>query len=256
MRPRKRGAATRPALDLRRAIEALRAHHGSPMPPPTSDPFELVLWENVAYLARPAGRREAFELLKREVGTAPAAILSASQESLEAVTSQGILKSTFAGKLRECAEIAIDAFGGDLESGIRGSLEDAKRALRVFPGIGEPGAEKILLFAGRHPLLAPDSDGLRVLARLGFIREEKSYSKTYAASRRVAKSLPAQPVILQEAHLLLQQHGQTLCRRSSPRCDLCPLATECAHSLATEAADGSLLPAKSRRGANGKPARR
>jgi endonuclease III len=33
---------------------------------------------------------------------------------------------------------------------------------------------------------------------------------------------------LQEAHLLLQQHGQTLCKRSAPRCGACFLSARCA----------------------------
>jgi hypothetical protein len=38
---------------------------------------------------------------------------------------------------------------------------DAIRALKKFPAIGEPGAEKILLFAGKAPILALESNGLR-----------------------------------------------------------------------------------------------
>lgn len=220
----------RPALNLRDAIEVLRRHYGPPARLPTTDPFELILWENVAYLAPPARRREAFELLENTVGTRPAAILKAKPQVLERVTARGILKSTFATKLRDCARIAVDEFGGDVGKAIQGSLDSAKRALRSFPGIGEPGAEKILLFSGRQALLAPDSNGLRVLVRLGFIREDKSYARMYAASREAAKDLPAKLSAMQDAHLLLQQHGQTLCKRTAPRCEACPLATDCAYA--------------------------
>jgi len=217
-------------LALAEAVRLLREHHGAPEGPGTADPFELILWENVAYLAPPARRREAFAELKSTVGTSPSSILTARQSALERVTGRGILKGTFAAKLRECARLAVEAFGGDLGEPIRGPLPEAKRALRRFPGIGEPGAEKILLFTGRVALLAPDSNGLRVLVRLGLVPEQKSYAKTYAASRRAAEALPAKPRVLQEAHLLLQRHGQTLCKRAAPRCDLCPLAHGCAHA--------------------------
>jgi endonuclease III len=221
-------------LTLGKAITSLREHYGPPTPLPTSDPFELILWENVAYLAPPARRREAFEQLKRTVGTAPALILTAKQSALERVTARGILKSTFAAKLRECASIAVNEFGGDVDAAIRRPLSAAKRALRSFPGIGEPGAERILLFAGQQTLLAPDSNGLRVLVRLGLVRDETSYSRTYAESRQVARDLPADPRVMQEAHLLLQHHGQTLCKRGLPRCDECPLALECAYARRTQ----------------------
>ena len=223
-------AVPKGSLTFREAVKVLRKHYGPPMGLPTADPFELVLWENVAYLAPPARRREAFEQLKLTVGTAPEVILAARQQALESVTARGILNSTFAAKLRECADIAVNEFDGNLKAVIRGPLDEAKRALQSFPGIGEPGAEKILLFTGQQALLAPDSNGLRVLVRLGLLREEKTYSRTYAAARQVAKDLPAVASVMQEAHLLLQQHGQTLCKRSIPRCGPCPLALRCAYA--------------------------
>ncbi|MBI2839593.1 MAG: DUF3810 family protein [Acidobacteria bacterium] len=215
---------------LGEAVKALRRHYGPPAPLPTTAPFELVLWENVAYLAPPARRREAFELLRSTIGTNPTAILAATRRALERVTAHGILKSTFATKLTECARIAIGEFGGDIGPATRGPIAAAKRALRSFPGIGEPGAEKILLFSGQQPLLAPESNGLRVLVRLGVVQEQGSYARTYAASRAVAEGLSTDPKVMQEAHLLLQQHGRTLCKCTLPRCEVCPLARICAYA--------------------------
>ena len=49
-----------PALTIRETVRRLRECYGPPEPLPSADPFELVLWVNVAYLAREAKRREAF----------------------------------------------------------------------------------------------------------------------------------------------------------------------------------------------------
>jgi endonuclease III len=222
----------RATLDPATAIVLLEARYGAPPLPPTADPFELVLLENIAYLATPARRREAFELLKVGVGTTPKALLAAPLAAIERATSKGILKGHSAEKLRECARVALGEFDGDLSSAIAGPLGAARRALRRFPSIGEPGAEKILLFAGKHALLAPESNGLRVLVRLGLIPEERSYARTYAASRVVSETLPPNVPSMQRAHLLLRQHGQTLCKRSTPSCSACPLARGCAYAKA------------------------
>jgi endonuclease-3 len=163
------------------AIRRLRRHYGRPAPPATTDPFELILVENVAYLASIEERRAAFEQLERTVGTSPRALLQASRKALEGVTSKGILREKFADKLRECARIALERFDGTLAPVLDGPPAAAVRALRSFPGIGEPGAEKILLFSGRRAVLAPESNGLRVLARLGFVPNQRSYSRAYAA---------------------------------------------------------------------------
>ena len=225
-----------PALTLANTVRELRQHYGAPEPPPSTDPFELILWENVAYLATPERRHEAFEALQRTVGTTPREILAASQEELEAVTERGILAAKFADKLRACARIMHDKFGGDLDAAIRKPLPDAKRALMAFPGIGEPGAEKILLFSGHYALLAPESNGLRVLVRLGLVQDDKSYAKTYAAARDMAEKSGVRGRALQAAHQLLMQHGQTLCKREQPHCDACPLVLECAHARAQSGA--------------------
>lgn len=220
-------------LRLREAVGLLRRHYGRPAPLPTADPFELVLLENVAYLASPAARHQAFAELESTIGTKPAAILAAAPEALLRVTARGILKGTFAAKLRECAEIALDKCEGDLSAAIRVAPAKARRTLRLFPGIGEPGADKVLLFSGLAAELAPESNGLRVLVRLGLVEEKSSYARTYAASRQLKwNGRAAKAPALQEAHLLLRLHGQTLCRNRLPLCGGCPLESRCAYARA------------------------
>jgi len=216
------------AASLRTTVSDLRKAHGKPQGPPTRDAFELVLLENVAYLATPDRRRAAFALLKATIGTDPAAILRATPAQLEQVTAHGILKKRFAAKLRECARLARDAFDGKLDAVLDASPAQAHRALRRFPGIGAPGADRILLFSGRLASLAPESNALRVLARLGFIDAGAAYAQQYKAAQHCAAVLPATIAALQEAHLLLRRHGQTLCRSAAPLCTECPLRRECA----------------------------
>jgi hypothetical protein len=45
-------------------------------PPPSTDPLELIIWENIAYLANDKRRAEAFAILKRTIGTRPDQILA------------------------------------------------------------------------------------------------------------------------------------------------------------------------------------
>jgi endonuclease-3 len=123
-----------------------------------------------------------------------------------------------------------DDFGGDLSSVLRLELAKARRALCRFPAIGEPGAEKILLFTRAHPVLALDSSGLRVLVRLGYGVERKSYAATYReVQASAAAELPHDCEALVRAHLLLRLHGKELCRTTRPACDGCPLRDVCAH---------------------------
>lgn len=215
---------------LRAAINALRKLHGKPVLPPSKNAFELVLFENVAYLATPERRHAAFELLRQSIGTEPKAILSASRTQLERVTAHGILKERFAEKLRQCARIARDVFENRLDEVLDRSPAEARRALRRFPGIGVPGAERILLFTGRLKSLAPESNGLRVLTRLGVIDAESSYARSYAAGVAAGAALAQTTAALSQAHALLRHHGQTMCRAKAPLCGTCPLRPDCAYA--------------------------
>ena len=215
---------------LRGIVAALRRLYGRPKPPAVRDPFEQILWENLAYLATDERRAAAWKDFKAAVGTKPADVLRASRATLLEAGRAGILPGNSAEKLVESATIAAEEFGGDLKPLLKRPLDEAKKALRKFPSIGEPGAEKILLLAGSHPVLALDSNGLRVLLRLGFGREEKSYAKTYRSVQdALAPGLPLDTAFLAEAHQLLRRHGQELCKTNHPKCELCPLKKECAY---------------------------
>jgi endonuclease-3 len=217
-----------PRKPLSQVVEQLQAHYGRPKVPTLRGPWEMVLWENVAYLADDNRRRDAFQLLKKRIGTAPGQILSASEEGLLDVTRHGIVADRFANMLRTCARIALEEFDGDLGPALKLPFAEAKKALQKFPGIGEPGAEKILLFSRMHPVLALDSNGLRVLLRLGFGEEKKSYSTTYRlVQKAVEAGLDKAYAWLIQAHLLLRRHGQELCKRTKPECTKCPLAPDC-----------------------------
>jgi endonuclease III len=215
-------------MPLSQVVEHLQAHYGRPKVPRRGDPWEIILCENVAYLADDDRRRNAFQTLKKRIGTEPGQILSASDEALLAVTRHGILADQFATKLRQCAQIALEEFDGDLRPVLQLPFAKAKKALQRFPGIGEPGAERILLFSQTYPVLALDSNGLRVLLRLGFGEEKKSYSTTYRlVQQAVEEGLDKDYSWLIQAHLLLRHHGQELCKRTKPECNQCPLAPDC-----------------------------
>jgi hypothetical protein len=40
-----------PTITFSKLVDKLQQHHGSPAPPPSTDPLEIVIWENITYLA-------------------------------------------------------------------------------------------------------------------------------------------------------------------------------------------------------------
>lgn len=215
--------------DFQKIINKLEAFHRRPSPPAVTDPLEIIILENVAYLVDDQRREAVFEALREKVGLKPADILSASTEALsEVIKSGGMNLEGRVQKLRLIAEIALREFGGDLRPVLKLPLKQAVKSLKKFPGIGDPGAEKILLFSGTHPLLALESNGLRVMLRLGFGEEHKNYSTAYRSAREAVKDqLKLDCDWLIRAHQLLRLHGQQLCRRTEPACRQCPLNGVC-----------------------------
>ncbi len=221
-----------PLLSLPQVIEQLEAFYGEPDPPDVTDPWEMILWENVAYLVDDKRRHEAMKVLRKRVGISPAQILAASADRLLEATGYGIVPDQNVEKLRRCAEISLHEFDGNLRPILKRPLAQAKKALKRFPGIGDPSAEKILLFCHAFPLMPLESNGLRVLVRLGFAEEKPSYSTTYRlVQEAIRDELVNEYPWLIKAHLLLRRHGQELCRRSKPECEKCPLRKGCPWSI-------------------------
>lgn len=221
------------SLDAR--VAALEQLYGAPPAPRPSGVFELVIWENAAYLVDDERREEVFARLENEIGIDPAAILAAAPEVLARVLEGGGMHpQRRADKLHRAAEIASELGLDEIERQVREDPDRARRSLRRFPGIGEPGADRILLLARARRTLATDSNALRVLVRLGFAREESSYARTYrGAAKALEDELSDDFDWLIRAHQLLRTHGKELCRRT-PDCDPCPLAEGCAWFAAHE----------------------
>ena len=86
------------------------------------------------------------------------------------------------------------------------------------------------MFTRSYPVLGLDSNGLRVLVRLGFGEEKKNYTATYVSVQAAIKDqLREDYDWLISAHLLLRQHGKELCKTNAPLCEQCPVRKSCAY---------------------------
>lgn len=212
------------------ALAKLSAHYGNVALPEPRDPFEAIVWENAGYLVDDDRRAEVYNRLRNTIGLAPAALLSAGHKRVEIALAGGGMEPARRGeKVLRSAELVLEEADGDLLATLRSiDVRKARTLLKRFPGIADPGADKLMLLAGLSGAPALDSNGLRVLVRLGAIEEKKSYQATYKLGvtylrddgvDSAEKSL--------EAFALLRHHGRELCKRSAPICGPCPLARGC-----------------------------
>lgn len=217
---------------LQRIVAALRKRYGAPAPPPAGrDPLALIFYEMVAYLTDDGTRARAFATLKSRVGLAPSAVRSTPLRVLTAICRDGgpVQPEHRARRMAEVAAIAQDEFDGNLAQVLTWDYPKAVRALRRFPSVAEPGADRILMLCGSHAVLGLESNALRVLLRLGYGTEDKNYTKAYRSARDAAMAeLPKRAIAMAEASLLLREHGKETCKTSAPRCEECPVTAVCA----------------------------
>jgi endonuclease III len=194
-------------------MDRLERFYG-PLPQPPNDPFALYVWEVLGVHTTAARRDAAMSALRRIPALTPDSMGRASRPKIEyAVALSGPYREE---RLRALAA-GVEAFKRhrDLADQLRGEAETARHALALLPYLTTVSGQRLMLFAGDHPLLPDDPHLQRVLARLQTGRE--------AVSQELGGVLTA----IQRAALYLSHHGRSTCLESDPLCHVCPLRSEC-----------------------------
>jgi endonuclease-3 len=215
---------------LAEALSLLQRRFGKPSPPVATDPFEMVLGETCAYLVDDERRKEVFDRLKARTGGDPERLAAMRTEALaELIADGGMQPRMRAEKVQAAANLALDIGTAELKRLCKADPVRARRVLQKFPGIAEPGADRILMTAGKARTLGLESNGVRVLSRLGFGDAAlRDYGKTYrSVSLAIEPELPGTTAARVQAHQLLRLHGRFICKTNAPRCVECPLAARC-----------------------------
>ena len=222
---------TKSATKLAKLLDRLEKFYGKPKPPRPTDPYEMVLHRNCGYPQSDALCAKGFQALRKEIGLSPKDILGAPHAKLiAAMRLGGIVPELRARRLLEIAARVLEEFGGDLRAVLKRPLPEAKKALKKFPTIGDSFAEKILLFTRTAPVAAVPSNCIHVPIRLGFGEEKKSYAASYRSAQEAIRSqLPEECGAQIRAYLLLKRHGQELCKTARPRCEECPVSSDCVY---------------------------
>ena len=224
---------------LAKVLDHLERFYGKPEPPKSilpklsgrADPYEMLLYTNCGYPATDKACTKGFEALKQLVGLRPDDILAASDEALAQVfEGTGMVPELRGQRIREIAGRVKHEFGGDLKKVLKGPLKEARKALKKFPTIADPGADKILLFTRTAPIAAVPSNCVEVTVRIFRGQEYKNYGQNYRAAQEVLQQELTEDCDSRlRAYLLLKRHGQEICKRTAPRCEECPVSPFCAY---------------------------
>ena len=213
-------------MTLPEILVRLEHHYGVQRPECPVDPYLFIVWWHCGYPPSDASCARGWEAL-RKIGTSPKQLLAATPKKLaEALTAGGMVPELRAMRLKEIAQRIEREFEGDIRNNL------TRAALKKFPNIADPGADRILLFAGVSPIAAVPSNNPHVLVRVLRGKERENYGVNYKlAQDAIEHDVHATLDARQRAYLLLKEHGQRLCKRTNPKCGECPIRDSCRFAI-------------------------
>ncbi|MFD2164827.1 A/G-specific adenine glycosylase [Thalassotalea euphylliae] len=133
-----------------------------------------------------------------------------------------------ARNLHKAAKALADTHNGDFPDDIDAVIE--------LPGIGRSTAGAILSLSRErhHPIL--DGNVKRVLARFYMVEGHNGQSKYEKALWPITEALTPKKGVAQFNQAMMDI-GATICTRSKPKCELCPVEENCMARLADEQAN-------------------
>jgi endonuclease-3 len=210
-------------------LDLLEKHYGTQFAQWPTDPYEFIVWWHCGYPQSTARCTKGWDSLRKTVGVAPVKLLAATPAKLaEALKPGGMVPELRAQRLREVAMRVQHQYGSDLRSALLGPLKEVKKLLKTFPNIDDPGADRILLFAGIMPIAAVPSNNVAPLMRIFHGSERENYGANYRDSQEmIEQQVPSKIADRIRAYLLLKVHGEELCKRTNPKCEECPVRNHC-----------------------------
>ena len=207
------------ALEVHRRLVAI---YGDMPPRPRLDPVSEMVDTILSQNTNDRLRDIAFDRLRSKFPSWEAVRDAPVDEIEEAIRIAGLsgqkarrIKEALQRITEERGEISLD-FLRDM------SVEDAKKWLTSFNGIGPKTAAIILLFSLDMPAFPVDTHVHRVSKRLGLIGEKVSREKAHEI---LEKLVP--PEIYYTFHLNLIRHGREVCKARKPKCESCVLNDLC-----------------------------
>jgi endonuclease III len=153
-------------------------------------------------------------------------VLRADRGEIEAAIRVGGLSRVKSGIIQEALRrVKKDQGRLTLSCLTRMPLEEARRYLRSFKGVGEKTANCVLLFSCGHAAFPVDTHIHRVARRLGWVPAAASPDRSHGI---LADLVPSRRYLT--AHVNLITLGRRYCHAGTPECHRCPLESLCPHA--------------------------
>lgn len=189
------------------------------------EPFKTLVRTIISQNTAHRNTSKAFENLSKQFSITPEALAKGKQNKIEQSLKVAGLYRNKAKRIKQVSKIILEEFDGDLTSILSMPLEEARKTLIQFPGVGPKTADVLLLFSGEKPTIPIDTHVNRVSKRLGLAPKKGGYED-------IRKSLQElyTPKDYLAVHVLLILLGRNYCKARNPLCRQCPVNHVCESS--------------------------
>ena len=223
----------RPPKHLVRVYELLLRTYGEPKNEPDFDPLGGLIGTILSQHTSDINSGRAYKQLVatfptwEDVRDAPTdkiveAVKCGGLANIKSVRIQDVLHTLTEqqqeqGESKTLAEFLYDEL-------VRRSTEEAWGYLRKLPGVGPKTAACVLMFHLDRPAFPIDTHVWRTTRRLGLIGPKVSADLAHTLFTKITP-----PEWVYPLHVNLIQHGRQICHAQRPKCNQCPLYSECAY---------------------------
>ena len=186
------------------------------------NPFETLIVTVISQNTADRNTARAFENLSKWFQISPEALANAETSQIEESLKVAGLYKNKAKTIKQISKILVEKFHGTIEPILALPLEDARKTLMQFPGVGPKTADVVLLFSAKQPTIPVDTHVNRVAKRLGFAPVNGDYEAV-----RKSLQLLYNPSDYLAVHVLLIAHGRKYCKAIRPPCEQCPVNMHC-----------------------------
>jgi endonuclease-3 len=164
----------------------------------------------------------AFDRLKLKYPTWQQVVDAGHERVADVVRSAGLANQKAKSIVAVLNEIKARNGDYDIANVGKMPMREARAWLETLPGVGPKTASIVLCFAFGMDAIPVDTHIFRVSARLGLLPERTNEAR---AHDQLLDIVPPEHAF--RYHMLLIQHGRTLCKARRPRCESCPVLLLC-----------------------------
>ncbi len=209
-----------PTSNYGAVVRTLIDRYSEPAASVKETPWESLLFTALSARSRDDQTEPVFRALIAAY-PAPADLAKAKRADVERILKHIGLFRSKAKNVIAMAEALMERHGGRVPSDMD--------ALVALPGVGRKTASCVLVYAYGIPAIAVDTHVLRIVNRLGWVKE-KTPEKTERSLRR---TLPKRFWI--DINRVMVSFGRAICVPGRPKCWRCPVRRWCAYPKKTPA---------------------